>query len=445
MEKHQMRGICRCGAQHDQAPVHSFSRRTTIAGLLGAPMLATPGWAQDLLDPTTLRSARVSSPADLPDRQRPADRLSPSYARGMASSVTSALLSLVRAYGGVADQIGKLTDKDKDLAAKLDAAIRDKAAKLEEYRQGLFCSGCGKTKSEILARGEQFPHSGQTIIKPTPEQIAAKERELQAIIDRLANELKAVREQRAKLDPDINAIKDQLFEGMGLWRTAVSFHGRLLRQEDLDNEDAYVRERRRISTQLDAAPKEAAAAIQPAVIQRGIDDLKSWVETLNQVESRRAAERRQYNEALATADTTARREVVTVQNEANAVAAKITAFGLSGYLTILTTIMSPAVSPANIGEASGYMFRMGKYDRATIGQILPNVAEFVGRARNVMPVLPRGSAPSASQELRVAESNISRLQSRLSVARAQEQRQREIEEARRQQLAQEQASKEPGF
>jgi predicted Fe-S protein YdhL (DUF1289 family) len=419
-------------------------RRTVLGAMLAGPALAAPGWAQDLLDPTALRGARVSSPTDLGPRQRPADRTSPSYARDMEASITSALLSLVRAYGSVADQIGKLTAKEKDLAARLAAAIRDKEAKLDEYRQGLFCSGCGKTRSEILSRGEQFPHPGQHIIQATPEQIAAKERELQGIIDRLAAELKAVRDELAKGNPDIDAIKSQLFEGMSLWRTAVSFHGRLLRQQDLDDQDAYLRERARISAQLKAIPEDGARQTSSGGVQRAASTLGSWISTLQQVETRRGSERRAYDQALTAADTLARREVASVQAEADAVAARITAFGLAGYLKILTTIMSPTVAPTGPGEVSGYMFRMGKYDRAGMGEILPNVAAFLAKAQGTALIFPNGSAPPADQELRQAEGNRGKLQALATQMQALEaQRQREAE-ARARQEQQDAMTKVPG-
>lgn len=429
----RMPGVERSGRGSRASDGPLVTRRVAIGGAIAVSMASGPAWAQDLLDPSSLSGARVAAPNDLPMRLRPTDRINPSYARGMASSVTSAILSLVRAYGGTADQIGKLDARDKELTPKLDDAVKNKQLQLDEYRQGLFCSGCGRTKSDILSKGEQFPHANQTIIKPTPEQIAAKERQLQEIIDRIANELKDVRDKRAKLDPDINAIKEQLFEGMGLWRTAVGFNARLLRQEDLDDEDGYVRDRAGISKQLTAIPKVAAVAPRAAAVQQGIDDLRGWISTLDDVERRRSVERARYGESLTRGETAARQEVASVQTEANAVASRITAFGYSGYLAILTTLMSPRFDPNSIGEVGGYMFRMGRYDRATAGQILPNVAEFVGKASNTFPVFPQGAAPPASQESRVAENNVSRLQARRAALEAQEQRAQAAAEAARRQ------------
>lgn len=421
-----------CGRLH-QIGDGRLARRTLLIGLAGLP-IALPGIAaaQDLIDPTTLRSSRVSSPTDLAPSARPEGRLDPGYARGMASSVTSALISLIRAYGAAANQVGTLTAKEKQLTEQLAAAIRDKAAKLDEFRQGLFCSGCNQTKSEILAKGEQFPHAGQRIIQPTAEQIAAKERELQANIDKLDAELKKATAARRKADQDISAIRDEIFTGMALWRTAVSFERRLVRQRGADDEDAYQRERAKITQQLNVGQRELALAKTVPLLQRGIGDLSMWADTLRRVEDRRGRERAANAERMGDADTAARRDVAQVQTVASEEAAKITAFGLAGYLQIVTVPMNAGGDPGGVaGEASGHTFRMGKYDQASIGQVLPNVAIFVGRARNMVVQLAAGGAEPADVELNRNERAIARGRQALSVATAEQERLKAAAEAKR--------------
>lgn len=418
-----------CGHRHDVTP-QLPSRRTILAGLAVLPLArAQLGQAQDLIDPTTLRSSRVSSPTDLAPTRRPEGRLDPDYARGMAANVTSALLALIRAYGAAANQVGTLTAKEKQLTEALAAAIRDKAAKLDEFRQGLFCSGCNQTKSEILAKGEQFPHAGQRIIQPSAEQIAAKERELQANIDKLDAELKKTTAARRKADQDVSAIRDEIFTGMTLWRTAVGFERRLVRQRDADDEDAYQRERAKITQQLNAGQRELTLAKGVAPLQRGIDDLTMWGDTLRRVEDRRGRERSANTQRMAGVDTAARREVAQVQTVAADEAAKITAFGLAGYLNIVTVPMNASAD----GEAGGSNFRMGRYDQASIGQILPNVAIFVGRARNMVVQLAEPTAEPADVELNRNDRAIARGRQVLAAATAEQERLRAAAELKRQQ------------
>lgn len=433
-----------CG--HASAPDgagDAVSRRTIVTALAALPAtVASPGWAQDLLDPTRLRSSRVGADA-LPSRSnRPPGWVGPDYASSMASAVTSAILSLVRAYGNTADQIGKLQAEEKQLTDKLNEAIRNKAAILDEYRQGLFCSGCGRTKSDIISKGEQFPHSGQSIIKPTPEQIAAKERELQQGIDRLAQQLSEAKAKLAKLSPDIDAIRSQLFEGMGLWRTATSMERGILRQEFAFDAQDYVQQRTVISRQINTVIKEAAVAQTIPALQACITDARTWADALDKCEDRLTRDRATLNTGLTTNDNTAQRQTANVQSVANEVAAKITAFGLAGYLNILTTLMGRGTDGSSIAGA-GYTFRMGKYDPAGFGEILPRVAEFISRASSLIIGTAPGYNTSASQELARLDRALGQMEPRLAAAvelrRQQEAAaalERQQEEARRQAEAQ---------
>ncbi|WP_157973329.1 hypothetical protein, partial [Blastomonas sp. UPD001] len=412
--------VCLCGRHHHGGDGHraegSLDRRTVMAALVTLPALVTsPAWAQDLLDPTRLRSSRVGTEALATRSNRPPGWLGPEYARDMASSVTSAILSLVRAYGATADQIGKLQAEEKQLTDKLNEAIRNKEAILDEYRQGLFCSGCGRTKSDIISKGEQFPHSGQTIIKPTPEQIAAKERELQQGIDRLAQQLRDAKAKLAKLSPDIDAIRSQLFEGMGLWRTATSMERGIIRQEFAFDAQDYVQQRTVISRQIDTVIREAAAAQTIPAFQACIADARTWSDALAKCEDRHADDRGRMMTGLTNNDNSAQRQTASVQSTANEVASKITAFGLAGYLNILTTLMGRGSDGTSIAGA-GYTFRMGKYDAAGFGEILPRVAEFISRASSLVIGTAPGYNMPASQELAKLDRALAQVEPKLAAA-----------------------------
>lgn len=411
------------------------SRRGAIAGLVALPLTASrTAWAQGLIDPASLRSSRVGSPADNPAPARPDGMLDPSYARDMAGSVVSAILSLINSYASVAGEIGKLEEREKKLSADFMQAVRDRDSKLEEYRQGLFCSGCGKTRSEILAKGEQFPHPGQTIIRPTPEQIAAKEKELQGVIDRLAEELKKAKARKAELEPDIGAIREQLFAGTLLWSSATAFERRLIRQGENVQITAYTRERARIDEQLALCHKDARSAQGEGAIRRTLGDFTLWVDTLQRTEKRRADERARADRAFADNVTLAKRQINQVDVASKAAAAKITAFGLAGHLQIFSSLMSPNQDPvAGYGGASGYNFRMGKYDKAGFGEILPRVAEFLARARAMQPGILGSDAPSAATELARAGVVTADLQRKLALIEAAAEQVRRQQELERQQ------------
>ena len=368
-------GRCMCGGNADAAgPI--VGRRDAVSGLIALPLL-TPGLALAQERATIVNAAR-----------RPADWVGASYARSMSSDVTSALLSLIAAYGTIASEIGKLQTRQREVADKLSAAVRDKAIRLQEYRNGEFCSGCNQTKSEILAKGERFPHPGQSIVKPTEEQIAAKERELQAVIDRLAEDLKKIRARLAEIEPNISEIRSQLFDGMGLWRTANVFERRLIRQEDAFDAQEYVAQRAEVSRILAALQKAATAPVQNVdTLKRTATNLEDTIGLLRRLDEIRAADVERVEAALADNVATARAQVTRVDVAAKEQAGRITAFGLGGYLTILTVPMTPNIDPRPLlGESAGIMFRMGRYGREGRGEILPRVAEFAGRARNLQPI-----------------------------------------------------------
>jgi hypothetical protein len=95
-----------------------------------------------------------------------------------------------------------------DLDEQIDALRRElidfparRLAELRDLREGLYCGGCLRTKTEFLRNGWPFPHANQAIIQvpASPEKIAEKaaelDREEAALRDRIAA-LEQQREQR---------------------------------------------------------------------------------------------------------------------------------------------------------------------------------------------------------------------------------------------------------
>lgn len=230
---------CTCLA-HKRVPGRFIFHRSLVG--LFAGLLFAPTWAQasdDLLDPGKIGTAHKSVVAETPTKHHSANRQAPSYARGMAESVTSSLGSLTHAAAGLVDEVIKLDNDAHELANKLQTLQEEMDLKLGEYRSGLFCSGCNKTKSEILARHETFPHPGQTIIRPTRAQIDAKERELQAPIDTANHELQANRTRRAKAIKERDEAFLQIGYGLNLWRTSITFEDALIWLDEKDSVAAY--------------------------------------------------------------------------------------------------------------------------------------------------------------------------------------------------------------
>lgn len=212
------------------------------------------------------------SPADLWRRAASAAE----RATGMSASVTGSLDRLTAEVAHMLEQI----EKFKQIASTLGTEIGQLRAKkdelLEEYRKGLFCSGCGRTKSQILAKGETFPHPGQRILTPTPQQIAAKEAELQAPIDSATRKLRdAENEVRKNNDRSIAGL-EQIRLGVLFWRAASSYAeysqaagaGAALKELELQGKD--------IERSLAAAKRGLASARTPDAVAQARSEVQIW-------------------------------------------------------------------------------------------------------------------------------------------------------------------------
>lgn len=221
-----------------------------------------------MLDPAQLGSSSRSTGASA--SLRSTHYQAPGYARGMAGSVISGLDSLTTAAAQLINEILDLDSRAREMESKISTLKDEKEQKLGEYRSGLFCSGCNKTKSEILASGSTFPHPGRRVIRPTPEQIEAKDRELQAPIDQLERDLQANRARRIKALHERDEALLQIGYGLNLWRTSISFERSLIELNEKERRSAYETERSKVEQQIgkigdEILQKETAVAHIPAL------------------------------------------------------------------------------------------------------------------------------------------------------------------------------------
>jgi hypothetical protein len=337
--------------------------------------------ADDLLDPTKIGSARKSSanqglldPSQIGAKAAKSpvaktQKHTPSYARDMAGSVVSSMDSLTRSAATLSDEVTKLDKIIRELAVKLKTLQEEMAAKLEEYRLGLFCSGCGRTKSEILATGDTFPHPGQTIIRPTPEQIAAKERELQAPIDRISRELKEARAKRTKTIDERDEAMQQIDAGLALWKTSISFENSIILQDDHVKETTYQAALAKAENQLSALKVASNKKASPANARES----KKWEDIKLNLNKQRVHERRATRDDLARAATAAERE----RDELNAYFSRGT---LNQLITLAASI--GFVGPDGDFNGLGGLYRMGSYSLSGRDEVLPSVNSFVIAFRN---------------------------------------------------------------
>ncbi len=184
---------------------------------------------------------------------------------GLSSSVVRAL--------ELADGLRK---RAGELATDIANGKQRKEALMEEYRNGLFCSGCGQTKSQILAKGETFPHSGQTIIRPTQAQIDAKDRELQRPIDDSERRL-----VDTKRDLDANESKasrgiEQIRLGVRFWRAASSYAELSYLVGAQQSRDELLKQGKEIETNWQRARNDQLTAKTQQQSEQADAEVKTW-------------------------------------------------------------------------------------------------------------------------------------------------------------------------
>lgn len=348
----------------------AFASRTGLANdnLLDPTKIGTAKKQQDTSGLLAPRQNGAAAADSVPMRKPRGNRPSPSYARGMAASIVSSFDGFTNAVSKLTAKLKSLNEREKKILEELGLLKAQYAEKMEEYRQGLFCSGCGKTRSEILARGETFPHSGQTILRPTPQQIAAKERELQAPIDRLEKELKEVRESKRKVDEEMAEARRQAEAGLRLWRTAISFEANLWWADEGDARAEHGAERKQAKDQSEKLKVEVLK-VKDEDARRAIQrDLDMWDGIVRRLDSRRDSEFRLFQSNIKTASANSFRERDRLDYYLRR----------DGVSDVVATLVSMAVQfPTSSFDFLGGAYRMGDFQPSNKDNILPSVRTFI--------------------------------------------------------------------
>ena len=380
---------CACGDHPDAhgTPARQQASRRRFAGrffagmgLVSLGMLARAD--DDLLDPDRIGASRKSAERNgllgaVPSAAESSRRAvgepgstggTPgSGGRSMAVSVVAAIDSLTRALAELVKSVRRLDGEAASLASQITQLRGDMDSKLEEYRQGLFCSGCGHTKSEILAKGESFPHAGQTVIKATDAQIAAKQAEMQAPIDRASRELEGNRKTRKKTMDERDEAISQIDPGLSLWRTGVSADVDQIAMGETRAAAAYASQRKQADAQRG---KLRAALLHPtgSDLANMRSELVMWDDIARRLDAQRDEGRRRAHDGLTEAGRAA-------AIERNRLAEFL---GRDAVREVVSTTVSVGLNSPVFGvDALGVKFRMGSFDVARHDEVLPSVRTFV--------------------------------------------------------------------
>ena len=352
-----------------------------LLALVVAPALPAQG-SNDLLDPSQLGAGRkhaaggdglLAPPkptaAPVPLAAPRSNRPQPGYARDMAERVVTSLDLLTQKAVELLAEIRRLQAAERKLEEKIQDLETNMAAEMDDYRNGLFCSGCGKTKTYILAHGDTFPHEGQHIIQPTQEQIDAKERELQAPIDQIKAELRASEERRKRLKQELDEAISQIDDGISLWRTSASFEAQLINDHEADSVAAYQAARAKIDDQINQLQTDIYAAKDKTTVTALADDIAMWNGHLAKLEAQRREDRRAAQNRLTRASQQTNEEV-----------GQINGFIMRGTLGQHVSLLSVATTNfARVGgfNSLGGLYRLGDASPERHDEVLPSVRSFV--------------------------------------------------------------------
>ncbi|MFN7696123.1 MAG: hypothetical protein ACK5O3_18960 [Burkholderiales bacterium] len=370
-----------CAAHPTQHPANLHRRR--VLGLFAALGLGSAAQAQSdsLLPPQSIgRSAPPSGPGAA--GADPLANISAADGRAAATEAVHALDSLAAAADRIVAEIPGLQSSQAEVERKVRELESQRDALMAEYRDGLFCSGCGQTRSQILAKGEPFPHPGETIVRPTGQQIASKERALQSPIDQQRSLLNSLSQRLDTLRKERDEAIDQIQWGVNYWETGFSFHTQVLsmrlqhaqaqnqaKQAEIKQvlttlgQDLFQAQQRAL---LDRAPalKEQIAKLQA--------DQTHWNKSLAQLDKDHAQREKKLQAALREA-----RE--RIPQDASTINTALQRPNLARELTLVVSgsEKNPFASPDNLGVK----FRLGDYTPSRRADVLPGVQRMVDRYR----------------------------------------------------------------
>lgn len=138
-----------------------------------------------------------------------ADAGPPSYAKEIAaahagwvdeSARIREILGKLQRLASALEDLEKRLERNRVELKKLEA---EKEAAVEEMRKGLFCSGCNQTRTQILAKGDTFPHPGQRSVPATPAQV-------KAVADSFDQRIGALKKARAPMQDEERAKRAEV-------------------------------------------------------------------------------------------------------------------------------------------------------------------------------------------------------------------------------------------
>ncbi len=372
---------------NEAKPVTSLlSKRRFLLGAASLPAItiAMPANAQ-LLDPSRMGQSTSSAAGSAFVRGvAPRDGSARSWFVTVADALER-LFSKVQAGG---NEHNRLASNESDLKNQVNKAEINKESVLDEFRNGMFCSGCNQTRSQILAKGESFPHSGQSIIRATAEQIAAKERELNLVINRLKSSLDEAIQRVRLLAEDLQEAFDQIQAGSGLFSTALYNWKSTIVSHENELSEAFIRKRNAAFAAATEISNRGEKSSDLQEVRAALSDLDMWEDIVRKLNASMIADWNATQAALTEMHTIARTRHDRLMAEGNRITLALGVTGLSAGFTgayyYLLKGAGPEVAPGRFGGegSEGLRFRLGDATPTRRGEILSSVQGFVNQYRS---------------------------------------------------------------
>jgi hypothetical protein len=304
----------------------------------------------------------------------------------MSEMVVNSLDGLTSAAASRVAEVDRLDKLIRELQDKLARARALMDETMADYRAGLFCSGCGKTKTEILRVGDTFPHPGQQIVRATKEQIDSKEREMQRPIDSALRDLKEAQNRRSKTAAERDEALAQIDAGLALWNTSMAFERQAIDLQRQQAERVYATDR----AALDKANLQLSGNTPAVEKQR--DQIRN---ARTELEKRRRERRIELDSWDARAASSATDQQTRLEN----------CLGrppLQRVLSATATIATYIPAAGGFNDLGG-MYRMGDFSIARHDETLQRVESFIADFRKLPagpPAQPKPQNTTPSQKLR---------------------------------------------
>lgn len=158
----------------------------------------------------------------------------PTTARAMAERAKSGVDSLTDTVQRNQSMIRQLEGRVSNLTRQIQQLYEEMNNVLDDYRQGHFCSECGRSKREFTSEAAFWSHiaenaaNGRHAIPAGPEKIAAKEKAYRNKIAALESERQSAQYTIGQKHSENQIAWDQIQQGLNLWRTATTLEHNLI-------------------------------------------------------------------------------------------------------------------------------------------------------------------------------------------------------------------------